>query len=73
MAGPMIGGVVTEKFGDHMVAFTASALSISSVVMVQLFLPSNTKSEIKKETSVSGTILDVMIPMRSRFRLMTGG
>ena len=72
MAGPMIGGVVTEKFGDHMVAFTASALSISSVVMVQLFLPSNTKSEIEKETSVSGT-LDVMIPMRSRFRLMTGG
>ncbi|XP_020630963.1 solute carrier family 22 member 18-like isoform X2 [Orbicella faveolata] len=53
MAGPMTGGVVAEKFGDRMVAFTASALSISSVIMVQLFLPKNTKSKIKKETAVS--------------------
>ena len=56
MAGPMIGGVVTAKFGDRMVAFIASALSISSVIMVQLFLPKNTKSKIKKETAVSGML-----------------
>ena len=64
MAGPMTGGVVAEKFGDRMVAFTASALSMSTVIMVQLFLPKNTKSEIKKEAAVSGT-LDVIIPLRS--------
>lgn len=65
MAGPMTGGVVAEKFGDRMVAFTASALSISSVIMVQLFLPKNTKSKIKKETAVSGTFYVYLIPMRS--------
>ena len=63
MAGPMIGGVVTEKFGDRMVAFTASALSVSSVIIVQLFLPTKTKSKIKKETAVSGTLY--ITPMRS--------
>ena len=63
MAGPMIGGVVTEKFGDRMVAFTASALSVFSVIIVQLFLPKNTKSKIKKETAVSGTLY--IIPMIS--------
>ena len=57
MAGPMLGGVLTEKYGDRMVAFTATALSISSVIMVQLFLPKNTKiSKPKQETAVSGTL-----------------
>ncbi|KAL9963024.1 hypothetical protein ACROYT_G032185 [Oculina patagonica] len=49
MAGPLIGGVVTERFGDHMVAFAASIISLLSVIMVQFFLPKNTKSKNKKE------------------------
>ena len=61
----MIGGVTTEKFGDRMVALTASALSVFSVIMVQLFLPKNTKSKIKKETAVSGTCTLYFIPTRS--------
>ena len=56
MVGPMIGGVMTEKFGDRMVAFAASSLSIASVIMVQLIIPKNTKSNIKQETAVSGTL-----------------
>lgn len=56
MAGPLIGGVVTERFGDRMVAFTASMISLLSVIMVQFFLPKNTKSKNKEETA-SGIIM----------------
>jgi len=50
MAGPLLGGSLAEQFGNHMVAFTASAVSLLSVVMVLVFLPKNTKSGNKEES-----------------------
>ena len=44
MAGPLIGGFVTEKFGDNTTAFLASILSLVSVITIQMFLPKHTKS-----------------------------
>lgn len=44
MAGPLIGGFVTEKFGDNTTAFLASILSLVSVLTIQMFLPKHTKS-----------------------------
>ena len=55
MAGPLFGGFVAEKFGDHMVALSASITSLLSVLMVQIFLPKHTKSLNKQETP-SGVI-----------------
>jgi len=55
MAGPLLGGSLDEQFGDRMVAFTASAVSLLSVVMVLVFLPKNTKSG-NKEESYSGEL-----------------
>ena len=51
MAGPLIGGGLAELFGDRMVAFVASAISLLSVVMVQCLLPKNTKSRRKQQVS----------------------
>ena len=51
MAGPLIGGVVTERFGDRMVALTASIISLLSVITVQLFLPKNTKSRNEQQVT----------------------
>ncbi|KAL9963026.1 hypothetical protein ACROYT_G032187 [Oculina patagonica] len=51
MAGPLIGGVLTEQLGDRMVAFTASIISLLSVITVQLFLPKSTKSSNKQQTA----------------------
>ncbi|KAJ7361748.1 hypothetical protein OS493_014388 [Desmophyllum pertusum] len=49
IAGPTVGGVLTEQFGDRMAAFTASTISLLSVITVQLFLPK--KSKDKQETA----------------------
>ena len=46
MAGPLLGGFVTEKFGDNTTALLASLLSLVSVITVQMFLPKHTKSQV---------------------------
>ena len=61
MAGPLIGGVVAEQFGDAMVAFAASVISLLTVIMVQLFLPKSTKSKDKEETA-SGIVIKIHSP-----------
>lgn len=54
MAGPLIGGGLAEQFSNRMVAFVASAISLLSVVMVQLLLPKSTKSNWNKQKISSG-------------------
>lgn len=61
MAGPLIGGIVTEWFGDAMVAFTASVISMLSVLMVQFFLPKSIKSKKKEENTASGIALRIIM------------
>lgn len=51
MAGPLLGGFVTEKFGDNTTALLASLLSLVSVITVQMFLPKHTKSLNKQEAA----------------------
>lgn len=53
MAGPLIGGFVTEKFGDNTTAFLASILSLVSVLTIQMFLPKHTKSLNKLDAADS--------------------
>lgn len=53
MAGPLLGGFVTEKFGDNTTALLASLLSLVSVITVQMFLPKHTKSLNKQEAADS--------------------
>lgn len=52
--GPFLGGVLSKHYGLQFAAMCSCVLSLTSVVMVTMLLPKNTKVLFHK-TSQSGT------------------
>ena len=42
--GPFIGGLITKNYGEQPAAYFASLFSFLSIIIVLIFIPSNTKS-----------------------------
>ncbi|XP_035660071.1 solute carrier family 22 member 18-like [Branchiostoma floridae] len=64
IVGPFLGGQVTKYFSEQHSAYLAMAGSLVSIVLVVLFIPSNTKagkkdSDSKKEDSGPSSVFDV--------------
>ena len=55
--GPLVGGIITQKFSGQTACYIAAVLSAGCMVLVLLFIPQNTKPSVHKDMSKQGLSL----------------
>ncbi len=54
VVGPMIGGYVTSHYSEQIAAGVAAAICILAIVIVWMFVPSNTKRSSTSKVKAGG-------------------